>query len=587
MNEQYLKYLASIQSPETQRSQGLVSAGAGIVDLLRGRGMQRGAEQEIEELGANVEDIQSRMDQLTAPSMMSDEVLAAATRNAAILGQQFQPDPSEELAAAKTAIEAGADPATVARMQAEAQTREQQQNQAQGQQAFQQGLQFGQQDAFNEYAQQQQALGTEMDLAQQQLEAAQRESLTGQQLAQAGTSNIGKGVGKFITNYDPTAAGEGAGFFQNLGTNIFQAEEGMKVQKTPGEFDHDTNDMILMAQTEGGLVDTGIRQTGGEFVLNPEQADGLEEAYENVTETTLHTISCWPCTRLLDSWTSHSLKTITQHNGKGKVLRPPQASVRPCKLLMRSISRSKSSTSSARQRAAMEFNLAKDRQKQLEKQQKETLGFDVADLSEIDKQTFGNKMDWVKSRINNYYYTGGNTAEFAEDINGLKTLHSTKNHADNVKTSRSNLEGWVTGTKQWTNNELELKDSMDTFNQKAMMWEMSGIDPDSIRIDANGDTYAYYTDINGNRLKGQDGKDLFGLASMPLPVGLKSSSSYGSTVRQPLAWKVLQGVRFSRHQTQERRGHQLRSEGAAAQQVGHGYGHAEPIGTGHGIERIQ
>ena len=99
-----------------------------------------------------------------------------------------------------------------------------------------------------------------------------------------------------------------------------------------------------------------------------------------------------------------------------------------------------------RQRAAMEFNLAKDRQKQLEKQQKETLGFDVADLSEIDKQTFGNKMDWVKSRINNYYYTGGNTAEFAEDINGLKTLHSTlKNHADNVKTSRSNLEGWVTG----------------------------------------------------------------------------------------------------------------------------------------------
>jgi hypothetical protein len=282
MNEQYLKYLASIQSPETQRSQGLVSTGAGIVDLLRGRGMQRGAEQEIEELGANVEDIQSRMDQLTAPSMMSDEVLAAATRNAAILGQQFQPDPSEELAAAKTAIEAGADPATVARMQAEAQAREQQQNQAQGQQAFQQGMQFGQQDAFNEYAQQQQALGTEMDLAQQQLEAAQRESLMGQQLAQAGTSNIGKGVGKFITNYDPTAAGEGAGFFQNLGANIFQAEEGMKVQKTPGEFDHDTNDMILMAQTEGGLVDTGIRQTGGEFVLNPEQAGGLEEAYENV-----------------------------------------------------------------------------------------------------------------------------------------------------------------------------------------------------------------------------------------------------------------------------------------------------------------
>ena len=40
--------------------------------------------------------------------------------------------------------------------------------------------------------------------------------------------------------------------------------------------------MILMAPTEEGLVDTGIRQTGGEFVLNPEQAEGLEDAYDGV-----------------------------------------------------------------------------------------------------------------------------------------------------------------------------------------------------------------------------------------------------------------------------------------------------------------
>ena len=57
-------------------------------------------------------------------------------------------------------------------------------------------------------------------------------------------------------------------------------EQGGVVQKTPGEFDHDTNDMILMAPTADGLVDTGIRQTGGEFVLNPEQAEGLEDAYD-------------------------------------------------------------------------------------------------------------------------------------------------------------------------------------------------------------------------------------------------------------------------------------------------------------------
>lgn len=265
-----------------QRGQGLMRTGAGIADLIRGQRMQGQAEGRIEEIGATVDDIQARMNEMTPPSLMGDEVLAAATRNAAILGQQFQQDPSAELAAAQTAIESGADPATVARMQAEMQAREQQQAQAQGQQAFQQGLQYGQQDVMNQYAQQQQALGSEMDAALAELQQAQQESLMGQQLKGQGTQGLLRGVGQFASNYDKSLGGEDAGFLKTLGANIFSGEHGMKVQKTPGEFDHDTNDMILMAQTEGGLVDTGIRQTGGEFVLNPEQAEGLEEAYENV-----------------------------------------------------------------------------------------------------------------------------------------------------------------------------------------------------------------------------------------------------------------------------------------------------------------
>ena len=68
-----------------------------------------------------------------------------------------------------------------------------------------------------------------------------------------------------------------AGFFKNLGANIFQAEEGMKVQKTPGEFDHDTNDMILMAPTEEGLVDTGIRQTGVSLSSTQSRQRGLKK----------------------------------------------------------------------------------------------------------------------------------------------------------------------------------------------------------------------------------------------------------------------------------------------------------------------
>ena len=103
------------------------------------------------------------------------------------------------------------------------------------------------------------------------------------------------------------------------------------------------------------------------------------------------------------------------------------------------------------QRAAAQFEMQKNRQKQLESQQKELLGFDVSDMSEIDKQTFGAKRDWLKGRIDNYYYTGGNTGEFVEDVNSLKMLHQELgNHYDNVKSSMENLEGWVTGTKDWT-----------------------------------------------------------------------------------------------------------------------------------------
>ena len=40
--------------------------------------------------------------------------------------------------------------------------------------------------------------------------------------------------------------------------------------------------MMLMAQQAGGLEDTGIRMTGGEFVINPKQAKGMEKAYAKV-----------------------------------------------------------------------------------------------------------------------------------------------------------------------------------------------------------------------------------------------------------------------------------------------------------------
>ena len=166
------------------------------------------------------------------------------------------------------------------------------------------------------------------------------------------------------------------------------------------------------------------------------------------------------------------------------------------------------------QRAASDLSMSKDRQKQLEAQQKKLLGFDVSNMSEVDKGVFAAKRDWVSSRINNYHYTGNNIGEFVDDINSLTALHQDiGNHFENTKGSRGNLEGWVTGTKQWTDKTVDLKDNTDTFNQKQMMWETSGVEVDSIKVDPNGDSYAYYTDINGNRLKNQDGTDMYGLVS--------------------------------------------------------------------------
>ena len=164
-------------------------------------------------------------------------------------------------------------------------------------------------------------------------------------------------------------------------------------------------------------------------------------------------------------------------------------------------------------RAAQDMQIMKARQKAMESQQKQLLGYDVSDMSELDKQTFGAKRDWLKGRIDSYYYGPQNYGQFVEDVNSLKTLHAElKNHADNVSTSMKNLEGWVTGTKDWTNNELELKDDMNTLNAKRQMWEMSGIDPTAVTVDENGDTYGFYTDINGVRLKDESGQDLYGLA---------------------------------------------------------------------------
>jgi hypothetical protein len=72
--------------------------------------------------------------------------------------------------------------------------------------------------------------------------------------------------------------------------NTNQASGG-SVQQTPGEYDHDTNDMILMAQGKHGqLVDTGIRQTGGEYVIDPFDAGNMRQGFEKIDPLELEAV---------------------------------------------------------------------------------------------------------------------------------------------------------------------------------------------------------------------------------------------------------------------------------------------------------
>ena len=328
-----------IQPTQEQiKRQNIVKAGAGIADMIAGRRAQNMAEQQIEDLGGQQEALVQQYRDLSAPGLMDPNTVAAATRNAAILGGvPAQSDASAEMAAAKMAMESGVDPATIQRNLAQAQMQEQQMASQQAQQAFQQGLGMAQQDAQNQFAKQQENLMMDIDNVSSSLEAAQRESLMAQQRSQQGLSNlVGAGttlglgalqnrkkknttdpnntgntgqVGgllNFLEGYggstgDPANTTSSPDNVRNPNLELSEGqttldfldemdsrfrpqsqEQGGVVQKTPGEFDHDTNDMILMAPTADGLVDTGIRQTGGEFVLNPEQAEGLEDAYDAV-----------------------------------------------------------------------------------------------------------------------------------------------------------------------------------------------------------------------------------------------------------------------------------------------------------------
>ncbi len=157
--------------------------------------------------------------------------------------------------------------------------------------------------------------------------------------------------------------------------------------------------------------------------------------------------------------------------------------------------------------------VAAEQRKIQDKQAEKLYGFDVEDLSELDREVFNAKKQWMKDRIDSYYYSGANRDEFMQDVATLTTrFDELKSHSDNTKNERAKLEGWVSGTQKWTDNANELKDDIGSYNLKISNWEKGGIDPSTIQVDpATGDAYANYTDINGNPLLDEQGNPQYGL----------------------------------------------------------------------------
>jgi len=321
------------QQQEAQRKgrlgQSAMRLGAGAVDYFSGRKAQQEAEGQIDELGTRAEEIRSKLGEMRAPGSMDPSTVAEATRNAAILGfQTSAEDPADELARQAMALQSGADPTKLYSAAAQQDQAADAQRRAEEQGTFQQGLGMAQQDALNRFKQDYQEQSMELGDVENQLAQAQQESLMAQQQKQRGTQGAITGAIGTASDYrkgdlknwwdkiksplggepqeeetgtrnqnmsdeewNRTVALSGEGDLRGIQDIALEEEEdipldfaqGGSVQQTPGEYDHDTNDMILMAQGKDGmLVDTGIRQTGGEYVIDPFDAGNMRQAHEKI-----------------------------------------------------------------------------------------------------------------------------------------------------------------------------------------------------------------------------------------------------------------------------------------------------------------
>ena len=331
-NDQRAEYIQGKQ--RQQNIQAGVLGAASMFDILQGRRTRRDAEADIEEGAMLRQDVVDKIKDIQARDF--SELTPEARRNAAILLKDYQPDDSDELAAAEMALRSGAAPTSVQRTLNEALLREESIDQAREEAAFREGMGYAQRDEQIAIEKLMSDYGLDYQMAQEMIAMGQQQSMMGQQQSGAGWRNlfnaavrymgsggIDKIKGLFNRSAEDAAVEmsndekllEGADYvfstpsedpadytsmfesmreedflqsLENAGFAGFEpggtytdlenlpavtGEQGMVI-KTPGEFNHDTNPIDVMRN--GSKI---AEMTGGEFVINPDQAAGMEKAY--------------------------------------------------------------------------------------------------------------------------------------------------------------------------------------------------------------------------------------------------------------------------------------------------------------------
>ena len=321
------------QRQTAARRQGALRLGAGALDFFGGRRDMKQAESDLEELGGQADAIRQELGEMRAPGSMDPSTVAEATRNAAILGFQTpDEDPADDLAAQAMALEGGADPSKLYAAAMKQESAEDAQARQEAKSTFNQGLQMAQTDALNRFKQDYQQKAGELDDLNQQIAGAEGALAQAELRKQRGAAGAIQGGSQFAQyggiddirrrlkdvnlggepstdpvpetpfvpenqqiQIDPSQQGAevvtpevGSDQGQQVvgietEQNPYGFSAGGAVQQTPGKYDHDTNDLILMAQGAGGtLIDTGIRQTGGEYVIDPFDAGNMRQAFDKI-----------------------------------------------------------------------------------------------------------------------------------------------------------------------------------------------------------------------------------------------------------------------------------------------------------------